>query len=177
MKITIIGPSAGGKSVLARKLSKKFSVPRLELDRLWFKHGGHELNHGCTVEEKQQISDKIRADIEQFMSQNEHWVTEGTYTKLQPIIAGKADVVILIQRPILARIWSHVTRVLQGKNRHSEVTKWQDLGFVKTMLKRWRKGERKNLDDLTEQFRKKVVVLQSFAEIDDYAKTFDPSRF
>ena len=165
MKISIIGPSAGGKSVLARKLCEKFSLPMLELDRLWFRHGGTNVN---TIEQKQEINKKIRADIEQFVISNDNWVTEGTYSKIQLFIANKADTVILIKRPLLSRMFSHVLRVIKGKDRHPEVTKWQDLCFARTIFRRWRNGENKSIEELVGQFKGKTVVLKSFQDIDRY---------
>ena len=172
MKITIIGPSAGGKSVLASKLCERFSIPKLEIDRLWFSCGGEKCVNGCTVEQKNEINAKILTKVEEFMRQNENWITEGTNSKIQQITASQADTVVLIQRPLIARIFSHVFRVLRGKDRHPEVTIWQDLGFVRTMIRRWKKGEDEKMNGLESQFSEKVIVLRSFKKMDDYVKTF-----
>jgi adenylate kinase family enzyme len=176
MKISIIGPSAGGKSVLARKLCKAYNYPRLEIDRLWFTFGGDKLINGGTAEQKMEVNTKIRAKVEEFMSENTDWVIEGTYSGIQPIIASQADAVILINRPLLARIYSHLRRVWNGTHRHPEVTKWQDMGYVKTIFKRWRKGEKKKIDELARQFSGKVRVLRSFKDIDRYVDSFDPEK-
>ena len=112
MRITVVGSSSGGKSTLTRKISKKFGVARLEMDRLWFESGGHEcLLRGCTEEEKQIVQDKIRDRVTKFLIENDNWVVDGTYSKIQPTIAEKADAVVLIRRSLIKRIFSHVVRV------------------------------------------------------------------
>jgi len=170
MKITIIGTSGGGKSTLARKISKAFNIPRLELDRLWFAHDGHVVMHGAP-QEKQRVQEKIKHDVENFLHENTAWVCDGTYSKIQPLIAEQADIVVLIQRPLLFRLCSHVLRVFHGKDRHSEVTRIQDLMFTKTLVKRWLKNEDGDLTSFAKQFEAKTVTLHSFAEIDKFATT------
>lgn len=117
MKITIIGPSGGGKSTLARRIAHDFFVPRLELDRLWFQHRGYEVMNG-TEEEKVLVQTKIKIDVETFLTQHPAWVCDGTYGKIQPIIAELADTVVLIQRPLLSRVKSHIMRVLKNDGRN-----------------------------------------------------------
>jgi len=111
MKITIIGSSSGGKSTLSRKISQEFNIPRFEIDRVWFKHDGHEYLNNGTPEQKALVLQKVLTEIEKFLATNNSWVFDGTYSKLQSVIADQADIVIFIKRPLLRRIFSHVTRV------------------------------------------------------------------
>jgi adenylate kinase family enzyme len=171
MKITIIGSSGGGKSTLSRKISSEFSIPRFEIDRVWFKYGGHEYLNGCTPAQKEVISKKILMEIEQFIDGNESWVFDGTYSKLQPVIAEQADYVVLIQRPLHKRIFSHIYRVIKGDDRHPEVTRLQDLGFTRTLIKRWRKQEDKKLSEFVKQYTHKLAVLRNFKEVDAFFET------
>lgn len=165
----MIGPSGSGKSTLTRKISERFNIPRLELDRLWFESGGHDcFINGCTEEEKATISNHINEKVTEFLSKNKQWVIDGTYTKTQPIIAEKAYAVVLIRRPLLKRVSGHILRVLKGKNRHPETSWWQDLCFSKTIIRRWAQGESKKLDDFLITYQDKLVTLKNFKEIDDY---------
>lgn len=173
MKITIIGSSGSGKSTLARKISTKFSIPRIEIDRIWFKHDGHKYLRNTDTEQKEIISQKIHAEVENFLSSNESWVIDGTYTKIQPQIAKQADVVILIKRNLIKRVWSHIARICKGEDRHSEVTKMQDIFFIKTIVRRWIKGEDTKLDEFVKPYSQKLVVLKSFHDIDRYFETFN----
>lgn len=169
MRITVIGPSSGGKSTLTRKISEQFNIPRLEMDRLWFESGGHQcFIHGCTEEEKMLVQDKINHRLADFLESNESWVVDGTYSKIQPTIADKADAVVLIRRPLLKRIYSHITRVLKGKDRHPETGTLQDIMFTKAIFRRWRQGEQAKLDEVLIPYQDKLIVLNNFKEIDDY---------
>ncbi len=167
MRLTIIGSSGGGKSTLSRKISRTFNVPRLEIDRIWFTYGGHRNVNGAP-QQKEIIAQQIESEVRAFLSVNEHWVIDGTYSKLQPIIAEKADTVILIKRPLPQRIWSHILRVLHDTDRHPEITRLQDLNFTKTIIRRWRNKENAKLDEFSKTYQEKLVVLKSFKEIDTY---------
>jgi adenylate kinase family enzyme len=167
MKITIIGSGGGGKSTLARKISMNFTVPRLELDRIWFSHNGHKVMNG-TPEEKALVQEKLRFDVEKFLNEHESWVCDGTYSKIQPLIADQADYVVLIKRPLYRRMISHIKRNLQNDGRHPEVTRGSDLLFVKTIIKRWWKGEDVKIAEFSKQYSEKLVVLRSFKEIDTF---------
>lgn len=168
MKILILGPSSGGKSELARKIEQEFNIPRLEVDRLWFKFGGENFINGCTAEQKKEIVDKILNEVTGSITENEHWVIEGTTMNVVSVIAEQADDVVVIGRPLLMRIWSHVWRVIKGENRHAELTRVQDLLFVKTMVRRWWKGENKRIQNVVGKYQSKLVVLKSFRQIDRY---------
>lgn len=175
MRITIIGTSGSGKSTLSRKISETFNLPRVEIDRIWFKHDGHKYLNG-TVEEKEVVMNKVSEEIQDFLSKNENWVIDGTYSKIQPLIANKADVVIHIKRSLLRRVLSHIKRVMQGNDRHPEVSKVQDLLFIKTIVKRWRKREDDKLEEFSEKYSQKLVVLKSFKEIDTYFESLMISK-
>lgn len=170
MKITIIGSSGAGKSTLARKISRECNIPQIEIDRIWFKYDGHKYINSPRAEEKEVISKKIEEDIQEFLRKNQNWVIDGTYSKIQPIIAEQADEVVLIQRPLLHRIGNHIVRVCRGRDRHPEVTKIQDLWFVKTIFKRWRNDENLKLHELSKRYAQKLAVLRSFKEINMYYK-------
>lgn len=167
MKITIIGASSGGKSTLARKISTTFDIPRLEIDRIWFSHDGHKFIDG-TAEEKEVIQEKVRRDVIEFLNRNESWVSDGTYSKIQPVIADSADMVIIIQRPLGHRMLSHIKRNIQKDGRHPEISRLQDLMFVKTLWRRWWKGENNNLQNFALNYRSKLITLRSFSDIDNY---------
>lgn len=169
MKITILGPSGSGKTTLAKKISDRFGIPRLELDRLWFECGGYNcFINGCSEEEKSKVFEQIKNKVENFLSENENWVIDGVYTKVQTIIADTADDVVLIKRPVLKRATSHIVRVAKNDGRHPETTKFQDFLFSKTIIKRWLKGENKKLQEFLDNYNDKLVVLRSFREVDDY---------
>lgn len=169
MQMIVIGPMGSGKSTLTRKISQKFNIPRLELDRLWFDAGSHDcLMNGCTKEEKQLVKEEISKKISDFLSSNNQWIIDGTHSTIRPLLAEKADTVVLIQRPILNRLFSHVVRVIKGKDRHPETGFWQDLKHTLTIFDRWLHSGHKNQTDAVMPYRNKLVTLRSFEEIDSY---------
>lgn len=169
MKITIIGPSSGGKSTLARKISDSLGIKRLELDRLWFGAGGHDcFIKGCDEKEKNLVTEKIRIGVMEFLAQNDSWVIDGTYNKIQPTIADRADIVILIKRPIWRRVASHILRIIKDEWRHSETSRLQDYIFSKTIIQRWLSGENKKIENMAMNYSDKLVRLESFEEINKY---------
>lgn len=170
MKITIIGPSSGGKSTLARKIGTKFNIPRLEIDKLWFYYGGHKLSlrKNSTIEQKELVRERIMADVKSFLSQYDNWVIDGTYSKIQRLIANEADTVIYINRPLYKRVFSHLKRIFWNDNRHPEITIWEDIKFTKTIIKRWTKVENERLNSLCSEYKDKLVILKNFKEINSY---------
>lgn len=169
MRITIIGPSSGGKSTLARKISDKYGVKRLELDRLWFEAGGHDcFINGCSEDEKNRVTERIKTGVKEFLSKNDNWVIDGTYSKIQPLIADMADEVVLIRRPLLNRVVSHVFRIIKNEWRHTETSRLQDLMFTKEIIRRWLSGENKKLDSWISNYDEKLTCLRSFKEISCY---------
>ncbi len=169
MRIIVIGPMGSGKSTLTRKIAQKFRIPRLELDRLWFEAGGNDcVVNDCTEEEKQLIKEKIRQGVSDFLAVNDQWVVDGTHSKIQPSVAEKANTVVLIQRSILTRLFSHVMRVIKDKDRHPETSRWQDLLHTKIIFDRWLRGEHNTQKDAIEPYKDKLVILKSFREIDSY---------
>jgi len=170
MKISIVGASNSGKSSLARKISQTYNIPYLQIDRLWFDAGGHNLflSKSKDLKAKTLVQDRITSAISDFLEQNSDWVCDGTYEASQPLIAKQADDIVLITRPLLKRMWSNIIRVLTNDHRHPEVTRAQDLKFTLHIAKRHRNNEQKNIEDLIKPFSQKVTRLHSFKEIDNY---------
>lgn len=136
MKVSILGHCGSGKSTLARRLATALHIPHLELDRLWFSHGG---TNSLTDSEKQKVHESICVSVTEFLAQNESWVTDGVYSKVQPEIIQAADIVIYIDIPLHRRMYNHVLRVIKRQNRHSEISVWEDLLFTYDMIRRTKK--------------------------------------
>jgi len=168
MKISIIGHCGSGKSTLARCISEKKRIPRLELDRLFFENGGQEAK---LPDEKQQVKDKIKTQVMDFMRQHDHWVTDGVYlTSVQPVLAEAADYLVIIDIPLYRRMINHLKRWWQNKERHQEVSRLQDLLFTFDMIRRTRNSEPK-IQQLKSDFQSKVIVLSNYQAVSAFLDT------
>ncbi|MEK7510951.1 MAG: hypothetical protein AAB582_01830 [Patescibacteria group bacterium] len=163
MKITIIGPTGGGKSTLARRISQKFSIPHVELDRFWFESGG-KLKQ--TDEERAHVAHEIRNKITPLLLED-NWVCDGTYARIQPEIAKMADQVVLIDISFLERIGNHFTRLRTRADRHPEVTLLSDILYFGEIAKRQFTSQKK-VQDLATAHADKLVRLRRRKEIDRY---------
>jgi len=133
MRITIIGNCGSGKSTLARKISEKFNIPHIHLDRFWFEANGHKLRKE-DMEGKKKVRAYIRGKVEEFIKQDS-WVSDGWYSRVQPLIAERADQVVFLDIPLWRRLVNHLHRVLFVE-RHSELSRWDDFKFISEIIRR-----------------------------------------
>ena len=94
-------------------------------------------------------------------------MSDGFYSRVQGLLADKADYVVVIELPLLRRLLNHWKRVLGASERHPEVTKLQDLWHSIEIIKRTFTF-RKKLELFKQQHKEKIVVLKSFKEIDAF---------
>ena len=134
MKISVIGHCGSGKSTLSRTISEQQATPHLELDRLWFKHADTRGDEAAKI----LIKAKIKTDVEQFLSINESWVTDGIQNIVQNDISDAADLIIFINIPLYRRQWNHLKRVIKNRHRHPELSLWDELYFTWDMIRRTR---------------------------------------
>ncbi len=154
MRISIIGHAGSGKSTLARRISEKFSIPYIELDRFWLESGGLKVEYGvATAEERDKIRAKTREKALAAISA-ENWVSDGYYKRIQPEITERADSIVYLNAPLVRRLWGHARRIKPG--RHPEITLWREFTFFLEMIRRtYTKGPA--LQRFVEEQRNKVV--------------------
>ncbi|MGE5541332.1 MAG: hypothetical protein ACM3TU_03580 [Bacillota bacterium] len=165
MRISIIGHSGSGKTTLAEKISQKFEIPHLHLDRLWFEAGGHLLAPGEEGSEKDRVRDYIQEKVRKFIVQ-ENWVSDGLYSRVQADIATRADAVVFIDIPLWRRLLNHAYRIWFTE-RHPELSLKGELAFFPDMVRRNRVHEPK-LQAVVAQFKDKIVHLRSYKEVEQY---------
>lgn len=133
MRVTIIGNCGSGKSTLARKISEKFNIPHIHLDRFWFEANGHTLPKN-NIEGREKVRAFIREKVEEFIKQDS-WVSDGWYSRVQPIIADRADYVVFLDIPLWRRLVNHIRRIFFSE-RHPELSRWEDLKFLYEIVRR-----------------------------------------
>lgn len=163
MRISIIGHSGSGKSTLAKKISHKFRIPHLHIDRIWFEAGGHKA--AGNREEKDRVGAVIKEKVEEFIKQDS-WVSDGWYAHVQPAIAARADEIIFLDIPLPQRLINHWWRIL-FEERHSEISRWADFKFSYQIVRRtYAHGPR--MREFVKENAGKAKILHSFKEVDEY---------
>lgn len=105
MRIFILGGPGSGKTTLAKTISKKFSLPFYELDKLFYERE----KTGFRVD---QLTDREEI-VDRFVNQD-NWVSEGVYRQdwLDKLLL-RADIVFLLRVPKGVRNWRTTKRTVK----------------------------------------------------------------
>jgi adenylate kinase family enzyme len=149
-KILIVGPSASGKTTLARKLSKELDLPLFLMDQFMWKPGWEYIGDDETL--------KILEDI----SAKDSWVLEGYITKkARSLIFEKADTIIYLDYSRWKLIWQYLSRWYKHrKNPRPELEGSPEkfnFGFLKLI---WTKGECITLDKFLSEIKDKEKIIR-----------------
>ncbi|MFA6050424.1 MAG: hypothetical protein WC761_04480 [Candidatus Paceibacterota bacterium] len=167
MRISIIGHSSSGKSTLARKVSDKFGIPHLHIDRLWFESGAYKLLKPKDVEKLNEARVWIKNEVSKWILQKD-WVSDGWYPKVQSLVTKEADQLVFIDIPLWKRLKNHVKRIFTTE-RHRELSKWDDIKFIFNMIIKTIKRDKK-MRQFAKENESKLVVLKTYAEVEQYLK-------
>ncbi len=166
MKVSVIGLPGSGKTLFAQRVSEKFSIPHIHLDRFWFEAGGMKIDAKKPGPELE----KLRANIKQRVVEAtgaESWVSDGIYAQVQPYIANLADKVFFLDIPLTQRLLNHAIRIFSPSKRHKELNFWHEITFFAEILRRERTSKPK-LMKIVEEYNDKIIRLKSRKEIDRY---------
>jgi len=164
MRVTIIGNCGSGKSTLARKISEKFNIPHIHLDRFWFEANGHTLPKD-NIEGREKVRAFIREKVEEFIKQDS-WVSDGWYSRVQPMIADRADYIVFLDIPLWRRLVNHIRRIFLSE-RHPELSRWEDFKFLYEIVRRtFTHGAQMN--KFVQENPLKIVHIRSHGEADAF---------
>lgn len=166
-RVTIIGLTGSGKTTFARQLSLRMNVPYLQIDELWFGAGGDKLGHG-DGQGKDRVREAIRKKVVEFIQQDA-WVSDGFYSRVQPIIATRADVLIYLDIPLRKRLANLSLRIFQ-KQRHHGLKRRDDVKHLMRVF-RTKSKMKTRINHLVKQHPDKLVVLRSRKAIQAYLVT------
>ena len=156
MKVAIMGYVGSGKSVLARNLSKKYNIPKLELDDIAFDFNWKPVD-----------KTKILPDIRAFMEQDS-WIIDGNYDDLlQEQRLEMADRIIFVMLPRVQCLLRALRRTRERKaaGYHNDINPW----FIRFLLFDCRNTNRKaEYARIAERYHNKLTVLKRQKEIDHY---------
>ena len=147
MRIAIMGYVGSGKSVLARRLSQKLTIPKLELDDIAFNKNWKSVDRS-----------RILPEIAMFMEQ-ESWIIDGNYDDLlQEQRLEMADKIIFVMLPRLQCLIRALKRTKERKaaGYHNDINLW----FLRFLLFDCRNKHRRNAyDRIAMQYASKLTIL------------------
>ncbi len=166
MKIAIIGYSGCGKSTLAEKLGNKHNIPVLYLDKIHWLPNWQERNR-----------DEELKMVRSFLNENESWVVDGNYSKLEyERRLSQADKIIIMSFNRFSCLYRVIKRniIYKGKSR-SSITEGCDekidFEFVWWILYKGRTREKiKKLKAVAEMYSHKTVVINNQRQLDSFVK-------
>ncbi|MFH1694711.1 MAG: AAA family ATPase [Patescibacteria group bacterium] len=168
MRISIVGLAGSGKTTLAQEISKKLKIPHVQLDQFWFEEGGNKIDKRTPPADKERIRKSVRDRVLKETSKSS-WVSDGFYSRIQPEIAERVDILIFLDVSLWKRLLNHGRRILkQDGYRKSSV--WSEITFFPEIIKRQFEYSPK-LKIIIDKYKDKVVVFKSNKEIQEYLKT------
>mgnify|MGYP003430680624 CR=1 FL=1 len=162
-KILILGDSGRGKTTLAKNLSEKLSIPYHDTDDYFWKTKYTE-----PADREQSV-----IDINKIYDTPE-WVMSGSTRHLVMYGIEKADVIFLLKfRNILYQYYFIIKRFFaRGEERFVDL--WNLLTHV--TKKKYKKGYGSHVprvEELVNDYRKKVIELHSLKEISEYLESLN----
>lgn len=158
-KILILGDAGRGKTTFAEKLSKKLEIPKYSTDDFYWevkftKPRGHEKD--------------IEMAKEVFNNQDQ-WIVEGTTRRMLKLGLDEADQIFyLTYKNFLQQVMAIYKR---SKTRENENLKTIIPLIIYQFKKKYKLGKHKNIEsfeDMIKPYENKVILLNSFEEIDEY---------
>lgn len=164
MKIVVTGHSGSGKSTLSKTISEIYHIPLLYLDCVHFEKDWQSRDD----EEAKKI-------IKDFMSQNDSWVIDGNYFKLEfDERISQADTIIFLdfnRFNCLIRAYKRYYKY-KGKKRESiseGCYETMDREFISWILYNGRMKDRlRKFNEIINMKDKKIHIIKNQKELDEF---------
>jgi len=163
-KFLIVGDSGRGKTTMAKFLAEKLQISHTELDNFyWIKKFT-----------KKRTKEKRLRMVGDFLENHDQWIIEGTSRDMVSLCMDDAEVILYMAYPsLVAQLFNITKRAIREKER---VLPYLDLCFT-TILKRYKISKRYkgrfSIKEILEKYKKKVIPLNSWKEIEDFKKDFE----
>lgn len=149
-KISIIGGSGTGKTLLSERLCKILNIPVYHLD------GIHHLENWQIRDKNER--DKIILDI----IEKDSWIIDGTYRSTLKQRLEKSDFIIYLDYSTIAQIKGVMGRYFKNRGKEKEeipgCKEQMTLSFFILVLK-WRKNKRKEIMDSIQNIDKEKIIV------------------
>lgn len=164
MKVSILGLPGSGKSTFAQMIASKKGIPHISIDLFWWEGGGGHNRQSTPNPDKTQnyVREKVLQAVEA-----ESWVSDGLYPLVQTHIAERADTLVYLRIPLCERLFNHLARLVNRRERKDQMTLRADIEFFLEMLKGDTKTV-KSIEVLLETFHEKVIILRSRKEMREW---------
>lgn len=166
MKIAIIGYSGSGKSTLAQHLGLYYQIPVLHLDTIQFK-----------VNWQTRSQEQVRADLANFLQQNQSWVVDGNYSWcFYERRIEEADQIIFMNFSRWNCLYRAFKRYIKYRNQTREsmapgCTERLDWEFIRWILWDGRTKRTKNrYQKVRQTYPEKFIELQNQVQLTEYVK-------
>ncbi|HEX9955017.1 MAG TPA: zeta toxin family protein [Allosphingosinicella sp.] len=171
-RIMIVGQPGSGKSRLARLLGERTGLPVVHVDRIHWQPGW--------VERPKEEKTRLCREVEQ----QSRWIFEGGHSATWGSRVARADMLIVLQRPLALRLWRVLRRTFAdlGRTRPDMADGCPErlsslpefIGYIWST----RNSAREKMNRLAAAAPSgcKVVLLRSDREVDSFLADFGRSR-
>ncbi|WP_342560011.1 DNA topology modulation protein [Psychrobacillus sp. FSL W7-1457] len=169
-KILIIGSSGAGKSTFSKQLAKKWDLPLVHLDSLYW-------NEGWVPVSKDEFIEKVKKKLEE-----DQWIIDGNFNSTLEWRVKYADLIIFLDfrrtlctYRVLKRVWKH-----HGKTRDdmasgcNEKLDWDFLKFVWGFPSKVRPTILKVLSEAGKS--RDICILRNPKELKTFLNTVSPVK-
>ena len=171
MKIHIIGCSGSGKTFLAEKIAKRYSIHHYDLDNIYW---SDKEKFGVRRPEEERT--KILNDI----LLNNHWIIEGVYYEWLDDAFKDADYILVLKtnkricqyrviKRFYKRKWQKYENDAETLKSAINLAKWIDRFYDEAMPK---------IEEKLKPYNKKVIYLKNFKDVEQLlSKTINTYRY
>ena len=162
-RVLVLGGAGRGKTTFAKRLSEKFSIPAYDTDDFFWK-----VKYTIPSDREQSVIEINK------IYENSEWVMSGSTRRL--ILAGieKADVIFVLKFKNIIYQYLSILRRWLTREEEKITDLWNLLAHV--TKKKYKKGYGSHvppIDELVNDYKKKVIELDSFKEIENYLKSLN----
>ena len=156
-RVSVIGGSGSGKTVLTNNLNRILNVPVYHLDALNYDANWVEVDQNL---KKQKILDVISKD---------EWIIDGTYTGTLMERMEKSDLIIFLDYSSISRVKSLLSRYIRLRNKEREEIPGCKETFKFKIITgpfKWKKKSRnKIIESLNKIDSNKVLIFKNRKEL------------
>jgi len=157
-RIHIIGGPGSGKTYISKKLQLITDLTAYDLDQVFWDQSQNTYIRA---------SEESRAEKLNSILSNEKWIIEGVYYKWLEKSFQNADLIVVLNPPLIKRQWRIFKRFVIHKFFLGDYRKETFMNFIE--LWRWNKNfDQDNMVrivDFTSKHKKKIVYCSSYKEV------------